>query len=211
VLRDAALAAVPGYPSARTLRTTSSIVVSLASAAASPASNITTIPSARAARSMAARPVRSKIRRGVSGRNAAMTARPRQPAARAAPDELPQPQPVQPELPHQRPVQHRCHQAVLHPHIVQPGLRRGGRVGVQHGQHQVLGRRRLHGDLRCLGITDFAYHDHVGIALRSDCEGRSDLRANLDLVVDPGAIGFAGDGSSWGGPTILQDSGWRSR
>ena len=51
----------------------------------------------------------------------------------------------------------------LHPHVHQPGHRVGRVVGVQRGEHQVAGERRLHRDLRGLLVADLADQHHVGV------------------------------------------------
>ena len=86
----------------------------------------------------------------------------------------------------QHAAQHGGDQVVLQPHVAQPGDAGGGRVGVQRGQHQMPGQRRLHGDLRGLQVADFADHDHVRILAQDRAqqagEGQADLRLDLDLV-----------------------------
>ena len=55
-------------------------------------------------------------------------------------------------------------------------------VGVQRRQHEVAGLRRLHRDLRGLGVADLAEQDDVGI-LPQDRAQRARER-QLDLLVD---------------------------
>ena len=71
------------------------------------------------------------------------------------------------------------------------GLRRV--VGVQGGEHQVAGLRRLDGDLGGLQVADFADHDHVRVLAQEGAqrggEGQADLVVDVDLV-DAGQIDF---------------------
>jgi len=51
----------------------------------------------------------------------------------------------------------------LHPHVEKAGDRVGGIIGVQRGENQVPGERRLNRYLRRLLIADFADEDDVGV------------------------------------------------
>ena len=74
----------------------------------------------------------------------------------------------------------------LHAHVDQArqGLRRI--VGMQRGEHQVAGLRRLDGDLRGLEVADLADHDDVRVLAQEGAqrrgEGQADLGVDVDLV-----------------------------
>ena len=55
-------------------------------------------------------------------------------------------------------------------------------VGVQRRQHEVAGLRRLHRDLRRLGVADFADEDDVGILPQNGSQRARERQ--LDLLVD---------------------------
>ena len=82
-------------------------------------------------------------------------------------------------------VERRGHQERLHPHLDQPGDRRGRVVGVQRGEHQVPGEGRLDRDLGGLAVPDLPHHDHVGIGAddgpQAGREGEARLRRHLQL------------------------------
>ncbi len=81
----------------------------------------------------------------------------------------------------------------LHAHVDQArqGLRRI--VGVQRGEHQVAGLRRLDGDLGGLEVADLADHDDVGVLAQEGAqrrgEGQAHLVVDVDLV-DAGQVDF---------------------
>ena len=74
----------------------------------------------------------------------------------------------------------------LDAHVHQPRHRAGRVVGVQRGENQVAGQRRLHGDLRRFLVADFADENHVRVVAQDRAqaarEGQPGLFGDLDLV-----------------------------
>ena len=79
------------------------------------------------------------------------------------------------------------------PHVDQAGQCRGGVVGVQRRQHQVLGVRCLNRNVGCLQITDLADHDDVRVLAQEraqrGCKGQAAFLVDVDLV-DAGQVDF---------------------
>jgi len=67
----------------------------------------------------------------------------------------------------------------LDPHVEQTGD--GGRriVGVQRGQHQVAGERRLDGDLGRFEVANLADHDDVGILPQKRAQSRREVQPDI--------------------------------
>ena len=83
----------------------------------------------------------------------------------------------------------------LHAHVdeARQGLRRV--VGVQRGQHQVTGLRRLDGDLRGLEVADLADHDDVRVLAQERAQRGGESEADLGLTLTwltPGRLISAG-------------------
>ena len=52
-------------------------------------------------------------------------------------------------------------------------------VGVQRGEHEVAGERRLDRDLRGLAVADLADHDDVGVGAHHRAQARGERQARL--------------------------------
>jgi hypothetical protein len=70
--------------------------------------------------------------------------------------------------------------------------RRDGGVGVQCRQHEVAGQRRLHRDLRRLGVAHLADHNDVGVLPDNRSErvrkGETNFRFHLHLIDSPNVV-----------------------
>ena len=77
-------------------------------------------------------------------------------------------------------------QVVLDAHVAQAGQATAGGIGVQRGQHQVAGQRRLDRGARGLDVAHFADQDDVRVLAHDRAQGageiQPDLRLDLDLV-----------------------------
>jgi hypothetical protein len=86
----------------------------------------------------------------------------------------------------QNPDDARPHQKCLDLHLDQPGDGAGRVVGVDGGEHQVSGERRMDRDLGRLPVADLAHHDDVGILPQERTkragEGEADLRMHVHLM-----------------------------
>jgi len=84
------------------------------------------------------------------------------------------------------PVQRRVQQVRRHAELEQARHRAGGVVGVQRGEHEVAGERRLHRHLGGLEVADLAHHDDVGVLAHQRAhalgEAQIDLLLHLHLV-----------------------------
>ena len=119
--------------------------------------------------------------------------------------------------PHQ-PLRHGAHQGradqeALDAEVDQAGDGGGGVVGVEGGEDQVAGERRLDGVLRGLVVADLADHDDVGVLAQDVAqggrEGDPDLELHLglvevlvdhlDRVLDRGDVDLAGADGLEGG------------
>jgi hypothetical protein len=70
-------------------------------------------------------------------------------------------------------------EVALHPHVLHADDGAGGGVGVQGGQHQVAGERRLHGDLRGLAVAHLADHDDVRVLAQDGAQGVGEGQVDL--------------------------------
>ena len=91
------------------------------------------------------------------------------------------------ELAHQ-PLRHDADEAGrqqegLDAHVDESGDGRHRIVGVQRGQHQVAGERRLHGDLGGLHVADLADHHHVRVLTQDGAQrlGKRHVDAGVHL------------------------------
>ncbi|MNF43916.1 hypothetical protein D3C84_250170 [compost metagenome] len=84
----------------------------------------------------------------------------------------------------QHPEQGRGQQEGFDAHVHQPGDGADGAVGVQGGQHQVTGERRLHGDLGGFLVADLADHHHVRVLAQDGAQAAGE--GHVDLGVDLG-------------------------
>ena len=83
-------------------------------------------------------------------------------------------------------AQRRLQEKAFDAEIDQPRHGGGRGLGVQRRQHEMAGQRRMDGDMRGLGVADFADHDHVGVLTNEGAhrgrEGETDRRLDLRLV-----------------------------
>ncbi len=85
-------------------------------------------------------------------------------------------------------VQGRPDQERLDTHLDQTGDRRGRIVGVEGGEHEVTGQRRLDGDLGCLVVTDLTDENDVRVRAQDRAQGGREGQAGLGVdlhLVDP--------------------------
>ena len=62
-------------------------------------------------------------------------------------------------------------QVIFQAHVEEASDPAGRVIGVQRGQHQVAGQRRLHSDAGGFDVTHFTDHDHVGILADDRAQG----------------------------------------
>jgi hypothetical protein len=72
-------------------------------------------------------------------------------------------------------VERAGHEEGLDPHVHQAVHRAGGVVGVQRGEHEVTGQRRLDGDLGGLEVADLADENRVGILAEEAAQRRREV------------------------------------
>src|SRR5690606_18902539 len=84
-------------------------------------------------------------------------------------------------------------QEVFDAHVLQARHRTGGIIGVQRGEHQVAGQRRLDGDVGSLAVADLADHQNVRVLAHDGTQtggkAEADARVHLDLC-DAGQLVF---------------------
>ena len=83
-------------------------------------------------------------------------------------------------------AERRLQEKALDAEIDQPRHGGGRGLGMQRRQHEMAGQRRMDGDMRGLGVADFADHDHVGVLANEGAhggrKGETDRRLDLRLV-----------------------------
>ena len=67
----------------------------------------------------------------------------------------------------------------LDAHVHEPGERAGRVVGVQRGENQVAGERRLHRDLRGFGVANFADENHVRVVAQNRAQPARERQAGF--------------------------------
>ena len=74
----------------------------------------------------------------------------------------------------------------LDAHVHQTRQRAGRVVGVQRGENQVTGQRRLHGNLRGFGVANFADENHVRVMAQNGAQparkGQAGFFVDLNLI-----------------------------